>query len=409
MVRQSRSGFTVVELLIGISIVLTLGAILLPAIGASREAARMNGCRNNVAQLSKAMIHHESMQGFFPSGGWSPKWLGVAARSGDQAQPGGWTFGVLPYVEELSTRNIVANVAAGGENAAYQKLVSMPLPVFSCPSRRSSQALPMASTTFHNVTMPLTKATRSDFVVNGGSGGSPLLNTGFQGLCPRLSTFTAAAAETAKSASGKAKKVDICHAPPGNPKNGQSLSVAVSALNGHQNHPGDTLGKCDTCDQPVDAILSDPATLAEGDSWVKMTQSQRFANLADMGIPDVINDGLSGRMSRPKAASVFDGLSNTYLVAEKYVAANTYFAGTDAGDKGSMLAGFSSDTVRYAIVPPARDQKGVSNPRAFGSSHVGGWNVAYADGMVRTVTFDIDPTLHAQLASRNDGKGMPPK
>jgi hypothetical protein len=40
---------------------------------------------------------------------------------------------------------------------------------------------------------------------------------------------------------------------------------------------------------------------------------------------------------------------------------------------------------------------------------VGGWNAAYADGMVRTVSFDIDPTLHVQLSSRNDGKGMPPQ
>ena len=44
-----------------------------------------------------------------------------------------------------------------------------------------------------------------------------------------------------------------------------------------------------------------------------------------------------------------------------------------------------------------------------GSGHRGGWNVAYADGMVRTVSFDIDATLHAQLSGRNDGKGMPPQ
>jgi hypothetical protein len=74
-----------------------------------------------------------------------------------------------------------------------------------------------------------------------------------------------------------------------------------------------------------------------------------------------------------------------------------------------MMAGYSSNTSRWGVVPPARDTKGVSNPRAFGSGHRGGWNVAYADGMVRTVSFDIDPTLHAQLSSRNDGKGMPPK
>ena len=88
-----------------------------------------------------------------------------------------------------------------------------------------------------------------------------------------------------------------------------------------------------------------------------------------------------------------------------------HFSGTDEGDKGPMMAGFSSDTTRWAIVPPAADVRGTANTdaRAFGSAHRGGWNVAYADGMVRTVGFDIDATLHAQLASRNDGKGLPPK
>ena len=73
------------------------------------------------------------------------------------------------------------------------------------------------------------------------------------------------------------------------------------------------------------------------------------------------------------------------------------------------MAGYSSDTSRWGIVQPARDAKGVSNPRAFGSGHHGGWNVAYADGMVRTVSFGIDAALHSQLSGRNDGKGMPPK
>jgi hypothetical protein len=140
-----------------------------------------------------------------------------------------------------------------------------------------------------------------------------------------------------------------------------------------------------------------------------MALADKLTNLSDMGIPDVIQDGIAGRMTRLQAASVYDGLSNTYLIGEKYVAADTYFSGTDQGDSGAMMAGYSSDTSRWGIVQPARDAKGVSNPRAFGSGHRGGWNVAYADGMVRTVSFDIDATLHAQLSSRNDGKGMPPK
>jgi hypothetical protein len=159
----------------------------------------------------------------------------------------------------------------------------------------------------------------------------------------------------------------------------------------------------------VDAILSSPASLAEGDAWRKMSLDAKLTQIPDMGIPDVINDGIGGRMTRLQPASVYDGLSNTYLIGEKYVAAGTYSAGSDPGDTAPLMAGYSSNTTRWGVTQPLRDARGVSNPRAFGSAHAGGWNVAYADGMVRTVRFDIDATLHAQLSSRNDGKGMPPK
>lgn len=41
-------------------------------------------------------------------------------------------------------------------------------------------------------------------------------------------------------------KVDICHVPPGNPNNTQSLSVNVSAVQAHLAH-GDSLGTCGSC------------------------------------------------------------------------------------------------------------------------------------------------------------------
>jgi hypothetical protein len=93
------------------------------------------------------------------------------------------------------------------------------------------------------------------------------------------------------------------------------------------------------------------------------------------------------------------------------VSSNTYYSGTDSGDGGAMMAGYSSDTARWGYTPPAMDTK-ASNPAAFGSGHRAGWNMAYADGMVRTISFSIDPTLHANLSGRNDGPGViaiPPK
>ena len=120
-------------------------------------------------------------------------------------------------------------------------------------------------------------------------------------------------------------------------------------------------------------------------------------------------------MTRLQAASVYDGLSNTYLIGEKQVASDSYQTGKDEGDSAPLLAGYSSSTSRWAIVPPAPDVKlaAQTDARAFGSGHRGGWNVAYADGMVRTMSFDIDAKVHKQLSSRNgisrgEMAGMPP-
>src|SRR5438874_2680375 len=41
------------------------------------------------------------------------------------------------------------------------------------------------------------------------------------------------------------KKCTICHLPPGNPSNAQTLTIGCSAVDAHmRNHPGDCLGPC---------------------------------------------------------------------------------------------------------------------------------------------------------------------
>lgn len=439
--QPATAGYSLIELIVAVAIVAVLMAVLLPAIQAVRESSRRTACNNHLRQMSLGILQHESKTGHLITGGWSPLWLGVAERSADGRQPGGWTYNVLPYVEELALHESVQGVTADTAEAAYQALAIANVPMFNCPSRRHANPLPidmtaLESSTSGTVAFNTTSNRRSPFMFasmkkgngNGGNGNAAgtsgptyfrtavnlrvtlpqatrtdyAANGGSYGVCLPMESVR----KYIDASSLPNHKVLVGHAT-GSPSNPcVETPVAWSAMNGngHGSHAGDVIGGCpdeSACTNPIDNNVYTPATIADGDAWRRATKTQRMA-LPDAGIPDLQN-GIITRMGRVASASVQDGLGNVYLLGEKYVAADHYQTGNDPGDAGVLYSGYSSSNIRWAGDPPRPDTAGEFHNNAYGSGHAGGFNMAFGDGRIETLSFDIDPAVHRALAGRANG------
>jgi prepilin-type N-terminal cleavage/methylation domain-containing protein len=109
-----RTGFTITELLVALSVFALLAALLLPAVQQAREASRRTQCNSNLRQIGIAIGAYESAYGVLPSG----------------ANPMSLHIALLPYTEQQALHEEYETAQAHGDCCGG--LPAPPLVV--CPS-----------------------------------------------------------------------------------------------------------------------------------------------------------------------------------------------------------------------------------------------------------------------------------
>jgi hypothetical protein len=137
--------------------------------------------------------------------------------------------------------------------------------------------------------------------------------------------------------------------------------------------------------------------------WCNTPTGERLRSCSQLPAPEQLT-GIGFQRSEIGIQHITDGTSHTYLVGEKNMNPLNYETGLSSADNETWCTGYNNDNFRCGFNPPQPDRQGFSYPYRFGSAHAGIWQMAFCDGHVESLSYDIEIEVHRNRANRLDGR-----